>query len=135
MLLATNTGVEQNIVELMYNSTPQLEIAHTTWIMQGGQQDYLMIHFMPREYIKYNEKVSFLINGLDTMSVWVHGEGTPLIVELVDQSQKLISFDQVHMGEVSIQKVSPQKIVIIDSFQIFFARFIFLIYCSGGALY
>lgn len=110
----------------MYNSTPQLEIAHTTWVMQGGQQDYLMIHFMPREYIKYNEKVTFLINGLDTMSVWVHGEGTPLIVALVDQSQKLLSFGQVHMGEVSIKKVSPQKIAIIDSFQLFFEGFFFL---------
>lgn len=123
MLLATNTSVEQNIVELMYNSTPQLEIAHTTWIMQGGQQDYLMIHFMPLEYIKYNEKVSFLINGLDTMSVWVRGEGTPLIVELVDESQKLLSFGQVHMGEVSIKKVSPRLSSLIH-FNCFLSNFL-----------
>lgn len=106
MLLATNTGAERNTVELMYNSTPQLEIPHTTWVMDGGQQDFLMINFMPREYVKYNEKVNFQINGLDTMSVWVHGEGTPMIVELVDQTQKLLAFGQVHMGEVVTKQVS-----------------------------
>lgn len=105
MLLATNTGAEKNNVECLYNSTPQLEVPPTTWMMDGGEQDCLIIKFMPREYIKYNEKISFLINGLDTMSVWVHGIGTPMIVELVDPSQKLVSFGDVHMGETKILKV------------------------------
>ena len=105
MLLATNTGAEKNNVECLYNTTPQLEVPPTTWMIDGGKQDSLIIKFRPREYIRYNEKIYFLINGLDTMSVWVHGEGTPMIVELVDSSQKLISFGDVHMNETKIIKV------------------------------
>lgn len=98
-------GAEHNHVECLYNTTPQLEVPPTTWMMDGGQQDSLIIKFMPQAYVQYNERIIFLINGLDTMSVWVHGEGTPMIVELVDSSQKVISFGDVHMGEVKIIKV------------------------------
>jgi hypothetical protein len=110
MLLATNTGAERNNVECLYNTTPQLEVPPTTWMMDGGEQDSLIIKFMPREYIQYNEKISFLINGLDTMNVWVHGKGTPMIVELVDSSQKLISLGDIHLGENKSIKVSFQSL-------------------------
>lgn len=106
MLLATNTSVECNTVQLMYNSTPQLYVPQTTWIMEGGDQEVLLLNFMPHEYVKYKEEISFQINGLDVVNVYVHGEGTPLVVELVDQTQKLLTFGPIHMGKVAVIHVS-----------------------------
>jgi hydrocephalus-inducing protein len=74
--------------------------------MEGGDQEVLLLNFMPHEYVKYKEEISFQINGLDVVNVYVHGEGTPLVVELVDPTQKLLTFGPIHMGKVAVIHVS-----------------------------
>lgn len=64
------------------------------------------IHFTPRECIKYNETVTFDINGLHKIDVTLRGEGIPFKLELEKTEDQNVDLGIVRVGnELSRQVI------------------------------
>lgn len=57
------------------------------------------IVFTPRDCIKYNETVSFDINGLNRIDVEIKGEGVPFKLEVEKTENQNIDFGITKVGE------------------------------------
>ncbi|BFI31149.1 hydrocephalus-inducing protein [Marchantia polymorpha subsp. ruderalis] len=98
-LVVSNVGTSAITCENMYESTPHLDVPHATLLLDEGEKESVIITFKPQEVRHYKELVKFQINGLDTVTVVISGEGVRLHVELVDKTQKLLVFDSLKIGQ------------------------------------
>ncbi|EGR29178.1 hypothetical protein IMG5_161280 [Ichthyophthirius multifiliis] len=82
-------------------------------ILQTKENNILKIPiiFTPRESKKYEETLTFNINGLHTIDVRIFGEGVPLKLELENSQDQNIDFGVVRVKDESskIVKVSNQS--------------------------
>ena len=69
-------------VECLYQSTSHLEVHCQPGVLIPGQKREVDFLFYPREARYYHEVIPFEINGLSTMQVEIHGEGTDMKVGL-----------------------------------------------------
>ena len=99
MLKATNNDKQEISFDSMYESTPHLEVACGPTVLTPGQSRDIPVTFYPREAREYHETVRFHINGLYNVAVNIAGEGTPLRVDLVDNSQQTINFGSLRPNQ------------------------------------
>lgn len=64
------------------------------------------IIFTPRECIKYDETLTFDINGLHKIDVRITGEGSPFKLELERTEDQNVDFGVVRVGKESSKYVS-----------------------------
>ena len=69
-------------VECLYQSTSHLEVHCQPGVLIPDQKREVDFLFYPREARYYHEVIPFEINGLSTMQVKIHGEGTDMKVGL-----------------------------------------------------
>jgi hydrocephalus-inducing protein len=68
------------------------------------------IVFTPRESLKYNETVTFDINGLHKIDVKITGEGIPFKLELEKTEDQNLDFGVVRVGKESQKSVLLQNL-------------------------
>ncbi|XP_069757040.1 hydrocephalus-inducing protein homolog [Narcine bancroftii] len=64
------------------------------------------IYFYPREPVKYQEEVTFAINGLSYQGVKILGQGTEMKVEVINPKNKVVYFHGLRVGQ-TMRKVVP----------------------------
>lgn len=76
-------------------------------LMQSKESNVLSIpiRFTPRECIKYNETVTFDINGLHKIDVNIKGEGIPFKLELEKTEDQNVDLGISRVGQIVTRQV------------------------------
>ncbi|KAJ7536387.1 hypothetical protein O6H91_12G067600 [Diphasiastrum complanatum] len=105
ILTLSNEGLEPLTCESLYESTSFLEVPQISISLAPGQSHSLTILFKPEHICSYKKTIKFQINGLDTVVATIKGEGVPVVLELVDGKQHLLSFGMLRLGKTVQQQV------------------------------
>lgn len=68
-------------------------------ILMPKESTTMSISFIPRESLKYEEKVIFELNGLTRREINLQGVGTEMRIELVDNKQKVLGIGTLEIGK------------------------------------
>lgn len=69
-----------------------------------GRTEGIPIFFHPTEVARYDNLVPFFVNS-KIYTISIHGEGVPLLIDLVDPSDKLIDMGSTTAGKAILKSV------------------------------
>mmetsp|Transcript_3107 Transcript_3107/g.11897 ORF Transcript_3107/g.11897 Transcript_3107/m.11897 type:complete len:4490 (-) Transcript_3107:1724-15193(-) len=105
------TNEDQNDIsfDVEFENKPYMEVEGASTLLKSGESSKIKCIFMPREYKKYRETITFHVNGLYKIPVILEGEGTPVRIDLAPESAKNISFGALRVGESSTKSITVQN--------------------------
>ncbi|XP_069113582.1 hydrocephalus-inducing protein homolog isoform X2 [Argopecten irradians] len=106
VLKLTNKDKKEISVDCLYTQTNHLHHNFEACVIQPGQSVDVTITFYPRQAIKYNETLTFEINGLSKHSIQVLGCGTEMKIEVADPRHKILNLGPRVVNDV-VKKYIP----------------------------
>src|SRR5690606_14501316 len=73
-----NNDTNEMTLDCLYKNTSHLEVQMSPTVLKPGETIKVPIIFTPQNEVMYKEIIPFDINGLQTVSVEVTGEGTKI---------------------------------------------------------
>ncbi|XP_051884712.1 hydrocephalus-inducing protein homolog [Pristis pectinata] len=105
-LIITNKQEQPVSLECLFPKNSHLDVKFHPCTLAPKKNVEAAIIFYPREPIKYEEEVTFVVNGLSYQSVEVLGQGTEMKVEVVNPKNKVVYFRALRVGQ-TVRKVIP----------------------------
>ena len=104
--------------DLLFESTPYLEVESSPTVLAPGEFQEIPISFRPKENRQYKDSLTFEINGLYRANVQISGEGCPAKVELFDSKHASVNFGSLMANQSTtkyVKLVNRSKISTIVS--------------------
>lgn len=104
--------------DLLFESTPYLEVESSPTVLAPGEFQEIPISFRPKENRQYKDSLTFEINGLYRANVQISGEGCPAKVELFDSKHASVNFGSLMANQSTtkyVKLVNRSKIPTIVS--------------------
>ncbi|CAH1779299.1 unnamed protein product [Owenia fusiformis] len=105
-LLVTNKDKKEISLDCLYVPTAQLHHDFEALVLPPGQTKEVELSFYPREAIKYQETITFEINGLSKQNIEITGMGTEMKIEVANPKQKMVNFGALRVGQ-TVKKAVP----------------------------
>ncbi|XP_078257666.1 hydrocephalus-inducing protein homolog [Rhinoraja longicauda] len=105
-LIITNKQDQQVSLECLFPKNSYLDVNFQPCTLAPKKNVEAVIAFYPREAIKYQEEITFVINGLINQNVKILGQGTEMKVEVVNPKDKVVYFQALRVGQTA-RKVVP----------------------------
>ncbi|XP_070194710.1 hydrocephalus-inducing protein homolog isoform X4 [Littorina saxatilis] len=105
-LKLTNKDRKAISVDCLYDPTAHLHHNFEARVIAAGESVDIPFTFYPREARRYQERVTFEINGLSKQTVEFIGTGCDLKIEVADMKHKLVNLGSRFVGEV-VKKYVP----------------------------
>ncbi len=110
ILTIVNREEEQNVaVDVRHDDRSHLMVGKDgrmgNTVLAAGESMEVPIVFRPNDVRKFRDTIHFEINGLYTVPVALHGEGTPLRVELLDPSMASVDFGALRPGQSIVRTI------------------------------
>lgn len=105
-LKLTNKDKKEISVDCLYEATAQLHHNFEARVISPGESVDIPFTFYPREARRYQEIVTFEINGLSKQTVEFIGTGCEMKVEVADSKNKSMNLGARYVGDV-IKKYIP----------------------------
>ncbi|XP_078068146.1 hydrocephalus-inducing protein-like [Mustelus asterias] len=101
---AAITGIP--ILDCLFPNNSYMEVKFQPCALAPKKTTEAIIIFYPREPIKYQETVTFEINGLFQQSVKIFGQGVEMKIEVVNHKDKVVNLKAPRVGQI-VKKVVP----------------------------
>ncbi|XP_015224105.2 hydrocephalus-inducing protein homolog isoform X3 [Lepisosteus oculatus] len=98
-LVITNKGERGASLECLFTNMAHLEVGFQAGVLPPGGVMEVPITFYPREAIRYQERITFEINGYTHHSVEILGQGTEMKVEVENPKHKVVSLGALQVGQ------------------------------------
>ncbi|XP_059507551.1 hydrocephalus-inducing protein homolog [Stegostoma tigrinum] len=105
-LIITNKQEQAIGLDCLFPNNSYLEVKFQPCALAPKKSVEAVIIFYPREPIKYQEVVTFEINGLTQQSVKIFGQGAEMKIEVVNHKDKVVDLQAPRVGQV-VKKVVP----------------------------
>ncbi|XP_066569678.1 hydrocephalus-inducing protein homolog [Amia ocellicauda] len=105
-LILTNKGERAASLECLFTSTAELEVGFQAGVLPPGGELQVPITFYPREARRYQERVTFEINGHMQHSVEILGQGTEMKIEVEDPKHRVVNLGALQIGQL-VKRVIP----------------------------
>ncbi|XP_067905917.1 hydrocephalus-inducing protein homolog [Heterodontus francisci] len=105
-LIITNKEEHAISLDCLFPNNSYLEVKFQPCTLEPKKTAEAIIVFYPREPIKYQEVVTFEINGLTQQSIKIFGQGTEMKIEVVNHKDKMVYFQALRVGQ-TVKKVVP----------------------------
>eukprot|EP00698_Gefionella_okellyi_P022526 TRINITY_DN7486_c0_g1_i1.p1 TRINITY_DN7486_c0_g1~~TRINITY_DN7486_c0_g1_i1.p1 ORF type:complete len:4186 (-),score=1237.39 TRINITY_DN7486_c0_g1_i1:99-12656(-) len=105
MLHVTNSDRHDITLDMLYETTPHLDVSHPPSVIPPGETVAMTLTFAPRDVTMYKENIAFEINGLYTVNVIISGEGAPMRLELLKPEQQQLNFGALRVGQDQLRTV------------------------------
>ncbi|KAK7505819.1 hypothetical protein BaRGS_00003090 [Batillaria attramentaria] len=105
-LTLTNKDRKEISVDCLYEATAHLHHTFEARVIPAGESIGIPFTFYPREARRYQELVTFEINGLSKQTVEFIGTGCDMKVEVADSKNKTVSLGARYVGDV-VKKYIP----------------------------
>ncbi|XP_067853715.1 hydrocephalus-inducing protein homolog [Heptranchias perlo] len=105
-LLITNNEEQGISLDCLFPKNSYLDVSFQPCTLPSKKTVEATIVFYPREPIKYQEVVTFEINGLIRQSAKIFGQGTEMKIEVVNPNNKVVYFQALRVGQ-TVMKVVP----------------------------
>jgi hydrocephalus-inducing protein len=114
-----NAGSKETNVDCLFNNSSVNScflIDFKQTILMPKESTTMSISFIPRECMKYEEKVLFELNGLTRREICLKGVGTDMKIELVDSKQKVLDVGTLEVGKSSkkVVKIVNKSVASIE---------------------
>ena len=104
-LRVVNNDIIDISCDLVFESTPYLEVKSSPTVLAPGEFQEIPISFLPKENRQYEETLAFEINGLFRADVQIKGEGCPVKVELFDVKHANVNFGSLMANQSTTRYV------------------------------
>ena len=104
-LRVVNNDIIDISCDLVFESTPYLEVKSSPTVLAPGEFQEIPISFLPKENRHYKETLAFEINGLFRADVQIKGEGCPVKVELFDVKHANANFGSLMANQSTTRYV------------------------------
>ncbi|XP_072403680.1 hydrocephalus-inducing protein homolog [Chiloscyllium punctatum] len=105
-LIITNKQEQAIGLHCLFPNNSYLEVKFQPCALAPKKSVEAIIIFYPREPIKYQEVVTFEINGLTRQNVKIFGQGAEMKIEVVNRKDKVVNLQAPRVGQV-VKKVVP----------------------------
>ncbi len=92
-------------VDVQFPARAHLSVEGNATVLAPGESAEFPIKFYPLEIRKYHEEILFEINGTYKVPVVVTGEGVPLRVSLVKETDRLVNLGEIRSGQQFVRQV------------------------------
>uniref|UniRef100_A0A3Q2PEK1 HYDIN axonemal central pair apparatus protein n=1 Tax=Fundulus heteroclitus TaxID=8078 RepID=A0A3Q2PEK1_FUNHE len=110
-LLIHNKDRKEVSVQCQFKNTAFLEVDFQPVIMKPGAVMEIPITFYPQKICRYNQKLTFVLNGCISKHVDIEGQGIEMKLEVIEPKQKKVKLGSVMVG----QRVNTQVVLVNHS--------------------
>ncbi|XP_069696767.1 hydrocephalus-inducing protein-like [Periplaneta americana] len=93
-----NNENEAVVLECIFENKPHIVVKSPN-LVKAKETALISIDFRPRERIKYEETLKYIINSNEEKTINIYGEGVELKMMLVNPENKYIDFGSVPLGQ------------------------------------
>ncbi|XP_078400045.1 hydrocephalus-inducing protein-like [Cetorhinus maximus] len=105
-LIITNKQEQAISLDCLFLNNSYLEVKFQPCALLPKKTMEAIIIFYPREPIKYQDLITFEINGLTQQSVKIFGQGVEMRIEVADYKNKMVNLKAPRVGQI-LKKVVP----------------------------